>query len=269
MNMIQNKLFSMLIWFQEICKKENLIYYALGGTALGDIRHNGFIPWDDDIDLGMPRDSYNKLKTVFKDYNSEHYCIEFPGSNSDFIYPFCKIYDKTTTLIENARGHAKRGVFIDVFPLDGIGDTVEESIKKYKSFNKRIDLLNTMICEPRKGRSWYKNIAIRVSHCIPKFLLSTDRLIEDINNAAEQVRYFEKNYIVNWFGQWKTREICKKSWFGTPVLHEFESGMICVPQYTHEYLKNVYGDYMKLPPKEKQVTHHDYVYINLNEPYTN
>ncbi|MBR5505916.1 MAG: LicD family protein [Clostridia bacterium] len=104
MNELQQKLLTMLNWFHNVCEKENLQYYALGGTALGAIRHNGFIPWDDDIDVGMPRDDYNKLREICSKYNAGQYYIEFPGINDDFVYPFCKVYDKQTTLVENVKG---------------------------------------------------------------------------------------------------------------------------------------------------------------------
>lgn len=267
MNELQQKLLTMLNWFHNVCEKENLQYYALGGTALGAIRHNGFIPWDDDIDVGMPRDDYNKLREICSKYNAGQYYIEFPGTNDDFVYPFCKVYDKQTTLVENVKGHIKRGIYLDVFPLDGIGNTLNDAIDNYKSINRKIDFLNTRICEIRKGRSWYKNLAIILSKAVPEFLCNTHKLIENINSDAQKNKYSSCDFVVNLFGQWKEKEITKREWFGVPTLRKFETGVIYCPQNPHEYLTDIYGDYMQLPPVDKRISHHDYIYMSLNEPY--
>ena len=124
MNEMQSKLLDMMKWFHGYCEENGLRYYALGGTALGAVRHGGFIPWDDDLDVGMPRADYDRMISLCKNgTGNTRYRIEAPGQNRDFIYPFCKAYDTETTLVENARIKAKRGVYIDIFPLDGIGNT--------------------------------------------------------------------------------------------------------------------------------------------------
>lgn len=121
MTEIQLKLLDMLKWFHEFCIENKLRYYALGGTMLGAIRHKGFIPWDDDIDVGMPREDYDKMIELVIDKQDEKYRLEKPLQNKDFVYQYCKLYDTSTTLVENTRYKTKRGVYLDIFPLDGIG----------------------------------------------------------------------------------------------------------------------------------------------------
>ena len=109
MNDMQKKLVDMLQWYHEFCKKHNLNYYAVGGTCLGAVRHQGFIPWDDDIDVGMPREDYNRFEALMKEEgNSGKYVLEMPFENKDFVYAYGKLYDTTTTLIENTRYKTKR-----------------------------------------------------------------------------------------------------------------------------------------------------------------
>lgn len=264
---MQKKLLEMMRWFHNLCKEEKLVYYAVGGTALGAVRHNGFIPWDDDIDVAMPRPDYEKLKKISEKYNlKDNYYIEFPFEKKDSMYPFCKIYDTQTTLIENVRKQPVRGLYIDVFPLDGIGNSREESLRNYKKISTKINFLNTRICAFRKGRKLHKNLAIAISRVIPEAVVSTKKLIEKINSMG--VHYEESEYIVNLFGAWGVKEISKREWFMEPLLCKFEDTEIFIPSKYHEYLTCMYGNYMKLPPPEKRISHHDYVFMDMEKPYT-
>ena len=122
MTELQNRLLIMLKWFHEFCVEHNLRYFALGGTLLGAIRHKGFIPWDDDIDVGMPRADYNKLMEL-SDQIQSPYVLETPQSPAkDFIYAYCKLFNTDTTLIEKRKKNMKRVIYIDIFPLDGLGN---------------------------------------------------------------------------------------------------------------------------------------------------
>ena len=104
LSLLQQKLLDILKWFHLFCEENNLKYYAIGGTMLGVVRHKGFIPWDDDIDVGMPREDYNKFIELTKNKQFDKYVVEsIYDNNKDFFYPMVKIYDTTTTLIENTR----------------------------------------------------------------------------------------------------------------------------------------------------------------------
>lgn len=113
----------MLKSFHEFCKENALRYYIIGGTAIGALRHHGFIPWDDDIDLGMPRKDYNKLISTYnKKRTNDRYILESPYTkNKDYCYTYSKLYDSKTLLVEKLKKEFVRGVFIDIFPIDGVG----------------------------------------------------------------------------------------------------------------------------------------------------
>lgn len=265
---LQKQLTSMLSWFHEFCTQNGLRYYAMGGTALGAVRHNGFIPWDDDIDVGMPREDYNRLKELTSSINGcTPYFLEFPSDKKDFVYPYGKLYDTSTTLVENTRYATKRGIFIDIFPLDGIGNTKEEVAKRFKKIDRLNSLFYTSTCALRSGRKWYKNIAIIVSRCIPSFILDARRISDKTNRIASQLPFDSCEYVANCFGAWHEKEIHERRVYGQPKLCKFEWTEIYVQEDVDAYLTGLYGDYMKLPPVEKQVTHHDYIYLNLNESY--
>ncbi len=268
MNQKQEKLLKMMKWFHDLCQNENIRYYAIAGTALGAVRHKGFIPWDDDIDVGVPRKDYERLiQLSTKLQKDSGYAIEFPLQNKDYCYAYGKIYDVNTTHIENNKTKTKRGIYLDIFPLDGIGQTLAKSKKYYIRVLRKINLFRAKYGVSHKKRKFHKNLAIFCVRIIPSFILSKSKLISKINKLCSKNDFENSAYVGNFMGVWKDREIMKNEWFGVPTPMQFEDMQINVPEFYGEYLTKMYGDYMTPPPKEKQITHHDYIYENLNEPY--
>lgn len=266
MTCLQNKLLVMLGWFHEICINNNLRYYAIGGTLLGAVRHNGFIPWDDDIDIGMPRADYKKLIEIMKNNDDPIYRLETPFEHNDYVYQFCKLYDTTTTLVENTRYKTKRGIYLDIFPLDGIGNSLEESKKNFKKIIRKNNYIMTKVCALNKNRVIYKNLAIVVSRCIP--FPKWQNTLRRLDALCSSMAFDHYEYVTNPYGAWGDREIFKREWFGESIYKmDFENIQICVPKDYDSFLTKMYGDYMKLPPKEKQVTHHDYLFLDLEKSY--
>ncbi len=264
---LQETLLSMLAWFHEYCQKHGLRYYLVGGAALGAARHHGFIPWDDDIDVDMPRPDYERLKELCKEGQGERYRFEFYGEKKEFIYPFGKLYDTQTTLIENVRYKPKRGIGIDIFPTDGLGDTYEESLAHFKKIDKKANLLSTRTCAWRKGRKLYKNLAVVLMRLVPEFILSTKKIRADIDRMSKEKDFDSSVYVANCVGNWHEKEILKREWLGTPTECTFEGLTVFGPEKMDEFLTGVYGDWRTPPPPEKQVTHHDYIRLDLQESY--
>lgn len=266
MTELQNRLLVMLKVFHKFCVENKIRYYALGGTMLGAVRHRGFIPWDDDIDVGIPRKDYERLISI-RDKFPTPYLLEQPLENKDFVYSFAKLYDTTTTLIENTRYKTKRGIYLDLFPLDGIGNTYRESVANFKKIDKTNNLINTKVCAVRKGRAFYKNAAIVIGRLIPSCLFNWQKAIKK-NNDICAARDFDKyEYVANVHGNWREKEISKRTTFGEPTLYKFEDMQIYGPAKADEYLRGVYNNYMQLPPEEKRHSHHDYIFLDLEKGY--
>lgn len=263
MTELQSKLVEMLGWFHEFCNENGITYYAIAGTALGAVRHGGFIPWDDDIDIGLPRKEYNKLIQLLENKDLGNYVIEKPLDNKDYVYHFSKLYNKRTILIENTRYKAKRGIYIDIFPLDGVGNNYIESKKYVKKIGRKLDWISCKTCAINGRRKWYKNLAILLSRSIPELIFGWKRTIKKVTLICEKNSFDDKKYVSNLEG----KKIIPKEYFGQPKIMKFENIYVNVPTNVEGYLELMYGDYMKLPSKENQKSLHDYLFLDLTKSY--
>lgn len=270
MNLLQKNLFEILHWFHQFCVKKSLKYYICYGTFLGAVRHQGFIPWDDDIDVCMPRPDYEQCKSIFEGAGNRigKYLLETPYMDAaDYLYTFNKLYDTTTTLEERLRVNCRRGTYLDIFPLDGVGNTEEEAIAHQKRIDRYNMFLMTRVCAPRKKRAMYKNIAIFLSRLIPSIIVDEKKLSRRIDQLYQEKAYDTCSYICDFAGPYRSKAIMKKELFGNPTLYEFEGVQLYGPEDYKGYLTHIYGDWRTLPPVEKRGIQHDFVYLNLNKSY--
>ena len=261
MTELQKRLLEIMKWFHNFCEQNNLQYYALGGTLIGAIRHKGFIPWDDDIDIGMPRNDYEQfIKLTFKKEFGNFIIESLKNKNKDYIWAYSKIYDKSTTFIEENK--VKRGIFIDVFPIDGVCD------KKLMLFGSYIKILVIKkiilsIIAPYRKRSFIKTIIVKILNKIYSYT-QKDKLVNFLISIIAKKN--KSNYVINIFGIYGYKEIVKRKILGTPKKYIFENIYIYGPEYYDDYLKNIYGNYMELPPLEKRIGHKP-IELNLNKSF--
>lgn len=266
---LQNRLLEMLIFFHEYCEHNDLTYYALGGTLLGAVRHKGFIPWDDDIDVGMPRKDFQKLIDLMSSESNSFYVIEGPQSkDASFLYPYAKLYDSRTTLVENTRNQLVRGIFIDIFPLDGLANDYDLAKKKYKSLQRLRNRLILRNLSNNKKRTWYKRMIIKLVQMIPLSSFNEKNLCLRIDRFCRECNSIDDcKYGGNLLGAWGFKEVMETRILNERELYSFENAYIYGVKDYDEYLTSLYGDWRTLPPIEKRVTHHDY-YLDLNKPYS-
>ena len=265
---IQEVLVKMMNWFHRFCMENDIRYYVIGGTMLGAARHQGFIPWDDDIDVGIPRKDYERLAALLSKRTDQRYVLETPHSDDrNFIYTCSKLYDTTTTLVEHARINIKRGIFIDIFPLDGAGNTLDESKKNFKKLDYlfRLYMTRVMAIDPQKNL--YKRAVAYVAHAIPNFIIDNNKLRLKIHDICKEHDFDKCKYGGNMLGAWRFKEIMETRIMGTPTLYKFENIEVFGVEHYDEYLTHLYGDWRKLPPIEQQVTHHNFVECDLKTPF--
>lgn len=266
MTELQTRLLDMMKWFHSFCEDNDLTYYVLGGTMLGAVRHQGFIPWDDDLDVGLPRKDYERLQILLKQ-DRDHYHLETPYSpDSNYCYPFSKLYDKTTTLIENTKYDLIRGIYIDVFPLDGIGNNKVSSRINYSYIKLLLSLLTLCSLKPEKSRTFTKRLIVYFFNLVPAKVIDVKTICKRIDHYCKRRNLCDCTFGGNLIGAWQYNEVMNVSVMGNPKKYKFETIDVFGASDGDDYLSSLYGDWKKLPPVEKQVSHHDY-YLDLNTPY--
>lgn len=267
MTEMQFKLVNMLEWFHDFCEKNNLKYFIIAGTMLGAVRHGGFIPWDDDIDVGMPREDYEKLRDISSNINNK-YLFEYPDvKKKDFPFLWAKLYDTSTTLIEKQRYKTKRGIYIDIFPLDGIGNDMENAINNFKPIQKQLNLNSIISFSILKRRKWYKNIPVLFGRIISPIFVNKCKLAKRLDDMCKKYDFYTCDMVCNLMGGSGIKGIVKREYFGEPTLIKFEDIFVYGLEKPDLYLKSMYGNYMTLPPEEKRISFHDRILLDLNKGY--
>ncbi len=248
--------------FIEVCEKLNLKYYVLGGTILGAVRHKGFIPWDDDIDVGMPREDYEIFISKAQEFLPKNYFVQTFKTDPEWPANFAKIRNSDTTFIESSVKNRKinHGIYIDVFPLD----RHEDNKFKLKIFNFKNKFYQATIARcfyiPKQKRNWKWYFIRILTFFVPvKTALKKREKLLKSNKGTK--------YLANYCGAWGVKEIVPSDWYGKGAELEFEGIKIIAPANYDAWLAQVYGDYMQLPPVEKRVTHHFNEVIDLEKSY--
>ncbi|SCW32848.1 Phosphorylcholine metabolism protein LicD [Ruminococcaceae bacterium YRB3002] len=262
-------LLNILLWYHAFCEANDLRYYLVEGTMLGAARHLGFIPWDDDIDVGMPRSDYERFVSLMgNDIHDDRYMLENEHSpREEYLYPHSKLYDTETTLIEKRRVSVVMGVYIDVFPLDGIGNTPDESKRNYKKLGRKQDVLAVRAVTTREGRAWYKNLAVKIIQLLPNSPEGNKRLVKEIVDLCKEHSYDDSEYVGLLMSSYRTREIMPKEYFGTPKLYSFEGHELYGVENADSYLTQLYGDWKTPPSEENRRSDHTNEMIDLNSSF--
>lgn len=246
-----------LKFFHSFCVKNNIRYFISHGTLLGAIRYKGFIPWDDDLDVLVPREDYDRLLTVFKD--TERYRLRAYEKNRDYAFPYAKLCDMSTRKIEG--GYASRvelGLDIDVFPLDHWDDNLEKAKQESKIQKRYMFRLGlTKLQKPdsiNPVKRFIKGIAMAVFK-----LRGSAYYVEKIIRGANKPEQYGSRYVGgkawNVYGQ---RDILPAEVFAEAIELEFEGEKFFAPVGYDAFLTSLYGDYLPEPPVEKRKTHHSF-----------
>ncbi len=258
---VQKALLEMAKVFHNFCMAHNLKYYMLGGTLLGAVRHKGFIPWDDDMDFGMLRDDYEKL-LKFKDELEEGFSFVTYKDVKKFGYGFCKMYNENTTYIEKSLDtNTIGGVFIDVFPIDNIGNDYEKCLRLEKKIHRRKRIVSGIFIKGKR-KTFGASVISKFLRLLPK----NSKWHQWPINVVKKYKNKESVYVTNVFGAWGVKEIVPKIYLGTPKLYDFGDTQLYGVEKANEYLTSIYGDYMTPPPPEKRIGH-SICYVDFNKPY--
>lgn len=240
------------------CRENQIQYFLAYGTLLGAVRHSGYIPWDDDIDIVMPRPDFELFKKEFYKSDSDYEIRDFELDDK-FLYASAKIEYKKSSLEEFVKQPSKLGINVDIFVLDGIDSKNTKVIDK---LYKLCVLYNLKQIVPIKGRKAWKNAVLYMGQFLLKPLKMNYLIKRMINLAKGACEYDQTEYVCALLGLEKNNAVFPKKWF-QPIEMEFEGYKFLAPKGYDEILKAWYGDYMILPPEEKRISHHGFkAYVN-------
>ena len=258
--------------FIRICEAQGLRYFCAGGTAIGAVRHQGMIPWDDDIDVFMPRPDYDRFLALAAHSMPEGYEVLSPYATKDYPMYFAKMCNARTTLLENERIPCVFGLYIDIFPLDGACDDVETCYREKRRFKRLMNKLEAVSTHNSFGeyvglltkrREWGRFAVKTVAFCCRSWLRRW--LLKQMDSIAYGHDYALSSRVVTYSGAYQRQEIYPKAWLETPQMFAFEGIMVNLPHDYDAYLRHFFGDYMTLPPVEQRASHHQKVFFDLDK----
>ena len=254
---IQQMELGIIEYIHETCQKIGVKYFLAYGSLIGAVRHKGFIPWDDDMDICMLREDYEKLQDYLISNPDERYEVMSYKNNLNYVYPFMKVQDNHTYLLEeDVRIDSNMGIYVDIFPVDGYEDDADFKNKMTKLIKKR-----QLSCYTFKGITNTKsllNSLIRYVSVVIFYFTNTNKYVEQIDELAKSravADYEQVDYLIY---KDMNKPVWKREWLEQVIVGTFEGEEFMIPKHYHEILTSDYGDYMQLPPLEQRVSHHDF-----------
>lgn len=259
-----------LLWkFDTVCEKNNLKYCVAAGTLLGTVRHRGFIPWDDDIDIYMLRDDYDRFVQLNDEFESPYY-LQTTYSEKNLFRRHAQLRNSNTTgcVRADCSRDINRGIFIDIFPLDGISPNVRKDTLQQKMNNLYFRVLN--LYNTAMSPMTPTGINRKARKLLGRLIFTLIRKETLFQKYEQNLRKYSNNSALMWGNRTKIFE-CPKSrrpisdWLDLTVM-PFEFLTVPVPSNYDEILRQQYGDYMKIP-QDKNGSMHGELIISVEQPY--
>lgn len=266
MNELQKKELSLLGTAVDICERLGLTYFLVCGSALGAVKYGGFIPWDDDVDLGLPREDYEVLMREAPGMLPEGLFLQNYKTDPAFPHLFAKLRDSNTTFVECALSHLpmNHGVYIDIFPLDGYPSDEREQKRLERT---KASCLKKLSCVFRRERGPRALVGYHLRRILG-YHRRTAAILDKFTAAISRYPTAGSAIWCN-HGNWQgSLEYAKREQYGDGTAATFEGMTVRVPERYDEYLTQKYGDWRAELPPERQIGHHGCTVRDLERPYT-
>ena len=257
---IQDESFKVLLKIKQICEENDIKYFLAYGTLIGAIRHEGFIPWDDDIDIWMPRQDFEKFiqYCIDNEENLKPLELKHYRTCKDYIYPIARLSDSRYKInYDNAKDYGL-GLFVDIYPMDGFNSGDKRLIRKMSWLNRKIILAGSK--KMIKSKSLIKNI-LKFPYYVYTRFVNINKTLKKHDKLAQKYDFdCEKYCWIGWdFKMPDGRLVYYETQdFDKSVNKSFEGNELAVPLNYDKLLTQTYGDYMQLPPEEDRIGHHFY-----------
>ena len=261
---MQLKGLEMALFFDEFCKKHGLLYYFCGGCCIGALRHQGFVPWDDDVDVFMPRADYEKLKQLWVD--TPEYSIQYPTRKVVTENQFATICANNTTFIKTYQMNLdiNHGLVLDILPLDGCPTGWRRKLQKFwallyslfvvgkapENHSKLLYILGKIALGIVRPKAWRYAVWRFCEKQMSKYPIEK---CDYVTELCAGPHYMQNEY--------------RREWFDSAVRKEFEGHQMPLPVGYDSYLRMAFGDYMQLPPEDKRVCHHAFEVMDMDNSY--
>ena len=240
--------------FIGVCKENNLRYYMLGGTLLGAVRHKGFIPWDDDIDVGMPRKDYEKFLQIIKEKNYKNIVIDNYELNQNTLIYITRLENSQFKIKDkSALEEKERNAWIDIFPMDGMpNNIILRQIHKFHLLYLRMlfkySIFSQFVNQMDKNRPFHEKVLIKIGKVFNfEEKLSKKKCLKKLDKSMKKYDFDNSKYVVNFMGAYKFREMFPKKIYEDTKLYDFEGEKLIGPKNYDYVLTRLYGDYMMEP----------------------
>lgn len=243
-----------------VCEENNIQYFLSDGTLIGAVRHNGFIPWDDDLDIGMLRDDYDKFCKIANSKFSEDFFLQSNETDSNYYQSYAKVVLRNTLWVENGTKTSDiKCLYVDIFPYDKVPPKNDIKLKRHFTIFRLINFFLLSKVGLREHSRTDKNFFIKkiLILFLPKKILIWYR-----NHLMTKYRRLNSFYITKYGGN-LYKNLNEGTIFNNFILHKFENSEFYIPQNYEVILTKLYGNYMELPPVEKRITH-DILAYNFN-----
>ena len=261
MNKLQAVDLEILKEIVRVCDETNLVYYIIGGTLLGAIRHKGFIPWDDDIDLGMPRNDYEIFLKIAPSIIQSNLQLVNYKIDEKYQYYITRVLDTNTKVVEKRIGNNSKYTYasVDLFPLDGSPNNVilrQLYYFKVMFYRAIMSLCYNDSIDKDRIRSKKEILLLYFLTKIPmKKFFNPFKIKSKIDKIMRNYKVSESKLIGCLMGAYRIKEMVPKNIYGKGKYYEFENIVLRGPEYYDKFLFLIYGDYMKLPAEDDRKVH--------------